>query len=140
MARKHEAASLLLLGFSPSEIAEIMGSSTATVVQYLYNQVGEETIRRSDIRFSIGKQTRAAVEKKIMTSKNGILKEYDRKQLSEEGLLYYTLRDSRMLFAELYDYLSQIELFLHKHVRENLAQHYGNDRWLRKSVPLNIRN
>jgi predicted transcriptional regulator len=61
MLRKHEAAALLGQDLSPAEIAARMGVSIETVMGYLYNQVGEGTIRRSDILFSIGDDTRAAV-------------------------------------------------------------------------------
>lgn len=36
MARKHEAARLLLRGYSPSEITDEMGITISSVEQYLY--------------------------------------------------------------------------------------------------------
>lgn len=53
MARKHEAERLLRNGRGPAEIAKEMGVSLATVIQYLRVQVGEGTLRFSDIYFAI---------------------------------------------------------------------------------------
>ena len=62
---KHEAADWLRQGLSPSAIARKMGVSTYTVVAYLYDQVGEGNIRRSDIVFSIERDTRDLIESTI---------------------------------------------------------------------------
>ena len=62
MARKHEAVSVLKRGLSPALIARGMQVSIGTVMGYLYTQVGEGAIRRSDILFAIDSEIRAAVE------------------------------------------------------------------------------
>ena len=68
MARKDEAAQHLLSGRSPREIAETMGITIASVEQYLYTKVGEGTIKRSDILFSIAPETRRLIEHVIQQS------------------------------------------------------------------------
>ena len=52
MARKNEAEQLLRQGLCPSEIAGRMGISVKSVVQYLRTQVGEGSLRLSDLYFS----------------------------------------------------------------------------------------
>ena len=65
MARKHEAVRLLKTGHTPTSIAREMGISVASVMGYLYNQVGEGRIRRSDIVFAIAPDVRRAIESAI---------------------------------------------------------------------------
>ena len=62
MARKHEAVNLMKSGLSPSEIAKTMDISVKSIEGYLYNQVGEGNIRRSDIVFSIKEEIRVEIE------------------------------------------------------------------------------
>lgn len=61
MARKDQAARHLLAGSSPRQIANTMGISIGSVEQYLYTKVGEGTIKRSDILFSIDSDTRKLI-------------------------------------------------------------------------------
>ena len=144
MARKHEAATLLLLGFSPGTIGEIMGISTSTVTQYLYNQVGEGTIRRSDILFSVDNQIREKVEGTVRRSRTGSNRIKIRDKLGEDAAIYYELRDSLVLLTDAYDNLSRIEIALHNFVRDTFAKHYtseeyGPDGWWTRGIPQDIR-
>ena len=68
MARKHEAADLLLQGNPPSRVAEKMGISFASVKQYLCNQVGEGRIFRYQILHSIDRNARDVFESTIEKS------------------------------------------------------------------------
>ena len=63
--RRKQAANLLLRGLPPSKIAEEMRLPLGVVMNFLYNQVGQGWIRRSDILFSIDANTRRAVEEAI---------------------------------------------------------------------------
>lgn len=69
MGRKHEAVEWLRKGYSPSKIARQMGVTISTVMGYLYNQVGEGNIRRSDILFSINEEMRHTIETIVSESK-----------------------------------------------------------------------
>ena len=71
MARKHEAVTYLNQGRSPAAIADAMGISFDSVMGYLYNQVGEGRIRRSDILFAIENKTREAA--RAIESEYGML-------------------------------------------------------------------
>src|SRR5437868_1893538 len=63
--RRQRAAALLLQGLSPSKIADEMHLPLGAVMNFLYNQVGQGRIRRSDILFSIDAETRRAIEEAI---------------------------------------------------------------------------
>lgn len=52
MARKPEAENLLRQGLLPSQMAQRMGISTSSVVEYLRSGVGEGALRFSQIYFS----------------------------------------------------------------------------------------
>jgi predicted transcriptional regulator len=62
MARKYEAAAHLRAGKNLKQIASDMGISLQSVAQYLYTKVGEGTVKRSDILFSIEPNIRKLIE------------------------------------------------------------------------------
>ena len=53
MSRRQQAVQWLVSGLSPSGIADKMGISVLSVMAYLYTEVGEGHIRRSDILYAI---------------------------------------------------------------------------------------
>jgi len=155
MARKHEAADWLRKGYSPSRIAREMDVTVSTIMQYLYNQVGEGKIRRSDIVFSIDKGLRDAVESVIseIRRRNPKYKptywESHRiwERLAKKGAdaneddvgVYLSLRDARVALGDMYEYIRETELFLHDYIRDVLSRGYGPDSWWREGVPVKIR-
>ena len=145
MARKNEAEELLRSGNSPSEIARRMGISVASVRQYLYTQVGEGRIRRSDIVFSIPAEKRRAIEDVIDQKKTTNLVtvaialeregfDVDRTELK----MYLDLRDSRVSLGDMYEYIREIEVTLHDMVKEVLVAEYGEG-WWRTGISESIR-
>lgn len=144
MARKHEAAEWLKKVFSPSKIAAQMGVSIATVMPYLYDQVGEGKIRRSDIVFSIDRDTRTAIESLISqlgtTEWSEICREASKSRSidSDDLRIYLELRDARIALGDMYEFIREIELTLHALIRETLLSNYG-DEWWRKGIPERIR-
>jgi hypothetical protein len=147
MARKHEAVEWLKKGYSPSKIAEQMGVTVSTIMGYLYNQVGEGNIRRSDILFSIDRNTRDTIETiitKLNTTywysiheeakKNGI-------DLNRDDLeVYLKLRDVRVALGDMYEYIREIEISLHDLIKKTLISKYGSEDWWRKGVSSKIRS
>jgi hypothetical protein len=148
MARKHEAAQLLKQGNSPVEIAKRMGVSVRTVMGYLYTQVGEGEIKRSDILFSIGEVTRRAVVSVEEKHTGAVLWDYWTFQRvmrsehpevdSEEAWTYRRLRTLVSFVGDMYWDLFMIEFILHKRVQEVLMRAYGED-WWSSGIPENIR-
>jgi hypothetical protein len=141
MGRKDKALAHVLAGMSPSEIAESMGVTVSTVMAYLYNQVGQGKLQRSDILFSIKREHRLAIESTI--SEHGLLQpaKMERavrrkaQQVSRDDLMVYlSLRGDPVGMGDLYDAIRDIELLLHETVRERLKSAYG-DNWWRKGVP-----
>jgi predicted transcriptional regulator len=155
MARKHEAVQLLEKGFSPSMIARQMGITVSSVMGYLFNQVGEGRIRRSDIVFSIDNRLREAVESDISRSiarspnYEPTIWKSDRikGRLIKKGLVcdeedlrvYLILRDARIVMGDMYEFIRDIEVFLHDKIRTVLSGEYGPDCWWREGVPESIR-
>jgi hypothetical protein len=145
MARKQEAVSQLRHGRSPAEIATRMGVSVETVMGYLYNQVGEGKIRRSDILFAVGDDTRMAVQ--AIEQEHG---EINRAQLrriirqqypevsADEAWVYITLRTPETYLGDMYWYIYTLESLLHVFIQNALMTAYGND-WWRMGIPENIR-
>jgi len=145
MGRRHEAAEWLKKGYSPSKIAKKMGVTVSTVINYLYNQVGEGNIRRSDIVFTIDEEVRDAIE--IIISKcettywHKIYHKIERtgKSIDKSDLMIYLkLRDARVAFGDMYESIRDIEVNLHDLVKSTLLDEYG-EAWWRKGVPKQIR-
>ena len=130
MASRHESTQLLKQGHSIAEIARLRGLSVSTVVQHLLLQVGEGKLKRSDVLFGIKPEARALLE--------SLIKRHERhsrwtleKDARKHGFdwyelnLYLSLRDARVPRGDMYEYVSDIELTLHKLVRDALTAEYG---------------
>lgn len=146
MARRHEAVEWLKKGYPPSKIAENMDVTVATVMNYLYNQVGEGKIRRSDLVFSIDQDTRDTIEQVI--SQLGITDWFEihraikrtGKPLNPDDLrIYIELRDARVAFGDMYEIIREVEVKLHDTIKNTLISEYGPHDWWRKGIPENIR-
>jgi hypothetical protein len=123
-----------------------MGVTFDTVMGYLYNQVGEGSIRRSAILYSIDRDTRAAIERALTESK-GPDPHLISSALRASGVevpfgdieVYLKLRDARVPFADMYQDLRDVEITLHTFIRLALHLAFGVEDWWRKGVPENIR-
>jgi hypothetical protein len=116
---------------------------------YLYNQVGEGRIMRSDILFAIGRETRQAVDE-VLCQRPTIDRWRLRSSLYRsfphvdrgEALLYFELRHSpayiRDMMQDRYWLLRSLETFFHGYIKVILVGGFGTD-WWRKGIPENIR-
>jgi predicted transcriptional regulator len=149
MARRHEAVTLLRKGYSPIKIANRMNITISSVIQYLYQQVGEGAIKRSDIVFGIDKNLRKMVESIISERdtrywydifKTARIK-YKLNLNPDELKLYLSLRDARVSLGDMYEIISDIELLLHKGIKQTLINEYGSHEngWWRQGVLESIR-
>lgn len=118
----------------------------ATVMAYLYNQVGEGRIRRSDIVFSIDAGTRDEIEATI--SKTGttswfrILMDLEKhgKPINRDDLqVYLKLRDARVDLGDMYESLRDMEIGLHDFIKKELVSEYGDEDWWRNGISAEIR-
>jgi hypothetical protein len=145
MARKQEAAQLLTAGLSPSQIARKMGVSIETVMPYLYDQVGQGNIRRSDIVFSIDPKLRRRAENALrkwgadQAEHLGYRYRRSGKPAKEDMGVYLALRDARVAYGDMYELIRHIELSLHQYVKDTLCAHFGGTGWWRKGIPERIR-
>lgn len=142
---RYRAAELLRNGLSPSQIAREMHLPLGAVMAYLYRMVGEGVLRRSDILFTLPAATRQQIEHIVqqhgITNPAGI-----RRRLRAAGteidpadlLLYLKLRDARVDLGDMYELIRDLELSLHKFIRDALTQRH-NENWWREGVPLRVR-
>lgn len=116
MGRPHQTAKLVKSGFSPHQIAELLGISLESVLGYLNRAVGEGCLRRSDIYFAVPPQVRQGPD-----------------------LAKYS--DARAAFGDLYEDIRAIEIHIHRMVRLVLEQDLGNEEsgWWREGVPESVR-
>lgn len=146
MARRHDAGRYLLEGLSPEQIELRMGISLSSVRQYLCTLVGEGVLRHSDIAFNIAerhliegaicnsgsssgtdgpyKNLRTAQEIHVTLSKQG------HKVSRDLVELYLVTRDAR---PDLYALICEIEVGLHRLVKQTLEAEYGS-RWWREGI------
>jgi hypothetical protein len=146
LARKHEAAQLLKGGLPPSKIAQTMGVSISTVVNYLLNQIGEGRIGRYDIVLSIPKEIRDGIEA-ILEDRGPLQWNAVSRHLLKAGIdynipdlrLYLHFRESRISMGDLYEFIREIEIGLHQFIKDTLIECYGIADWWRKGIPPKMR-
>src|SRR4051812_23406180 len=143
---RYRAVELLRQGMSPSQIAREMNAPLGMVMNYLYRLVGEGGLRRSDILFTLDRHARQEIEK-IIQERGTIQPGKIRRYLGTEGIdvnsddlrIYLKLRDARVDLGDTYELIRDLELSLHKFIREALAREHGAENWWREGVPLNVR-
>ena len=142
MARKDEAATLLRSGYTPSEIAHNMNISPSSVWQYLCTKVGEGGLRRSQILFSLDDKTRSEIDKltdKLNVDDPRVIAKNVSKEITPDDVrIYLELRNAGVAWGDMYEYIRDIELALHKFIGNTLQTAY-EDNWWRKAIPEKIR-
>jgi Swt1-like HEPN len=144
-SNRHQAAELLRRGLSPSKIARDMKIPVGMVMAYLYRQVGEGELRRSDILFTLDIRAREEIEK-LVEQRGSTVAWRLRRWLKAAGVevdpddleIYLKLRDARVDLGDMYELIRDLELTLHRFIREQLERQYGAD-WWREGVPLHVR-
>src|SRR6185312_14719958 len=58
---------------------------------------------------------------------------------SDDLRLYLKLRDARVDLGDTYELIRDLELNLHKFIRQALVKEYGEENWWREGVPLHVR-
>jgi hypothetical protein len=146
MAKRHDAMALLLSGLTLDEISRRLNRPLSTVIQDLRLQAGEGDLKLSEIFFAISADKRAALEALIDqngTSSPAALQQVAAAQGFEwhELDLYCRLRNPGVFRGDLYEYLADTEVALHRMVRETLEEEFGpaEGQWWRQGVPAEIR-
>jgi hypothetical protein len=150
MAKKHDAVHFLKAGLSLPEISARLDISISSVVQYLYTQVGEGAIKRSDILFSIPADERTRIENTIKMLNGSTDLHELRRAITETGYAlrqeilqtYLYLRDARVSMGDMYEYICQIEVAMHAFIKDVLRDKFGPDEngWWRQGIPVKIRS
>lgn len=147
MGRPSEASTLLKDGKDLVEIAQIMGVSVASTIDYLYREVGRGVIKRSDVFFAIPLETRRVIDVvlvQLQTEDNHIVRAHlhkvPHKLDSTLVNVCLELRDARVSRGDMYEYIADIELTLHGQIKRALiAAHGDTEKGWWRAVPLNVR-
>ena len=146
MANRHDATALLLSGHTLDEISGRLKRPLSTVIQDLRLQAGEGDLKLSEIFFAIPAAKRAALE--ALVEQNGTSSPAAlQQQAAAQGFewheldLYCRLRNPGVFRGDLYEYLADTEVALHRMVREVLVEEFGpaEAQWWRQGIPAEIR-
>jgi len=147
ITRREEVISLFKKGYSPKEIAQkIDRIRFERVMDFLYMEVGNGNLKKSDIWFSINHNMREMIEKCRSDDEVSIEEGFSEffqiyESNKEEFKLYIKLEKARAAHGDMYELISEIELLLHRAIKNILIKTYGiaETEWWEKGIPLNIR-
>jgi hypothetical protein len=146
MPNRHEATALLQSGHNLDEIARRLKRPISRIIQDLRLQVGEGDLKLSEIFFAIPADKRAKLEALIEQTSTSSPAELQQQSAArgfewQELDLYCRLRNAEVFRGDLYEYLADIEVALHRNVRETLIKEFGpaESAWWRQGVPVEIR-
>jgi len=147
ITRKEEVISLFKKGYSPKKISQkIDRIRFERVMDILYTEVGKGNLKKSDIWFSINHNMREMIEKCRSDDENSIEEGFSEffqiyESNKEEFKLYIKLEKARAAHGDMYELISEIELLLHRAIKNILIKIYGPavTDWWEKGIPLNIR-
>ncbi len=146
MAQRHQATALVRQGLGLEEISARLGQPIEKVIQDLRLQAGEGDIKLSEIFFAIMPEKRALFESVIQETGTSSPAELQKLPVLKgfawhEIDLYCRLRDPRVFRGDLYEYLADTEVALHRLVKSILVEAFGREenQWWRKGVPTEIR-
>jgi hypothetical protein len=115
-------------------------------MRYLCLKIGEGELRRSDIAFSLPRETRAAIEKAIekagSTSVTAVTRELKAQGLNADRSdigVYIHYRRARVVLGDMYELVRSVEVRLHDFIRQAFVAEFGEEQWWRGGVPDNIR-
>jgi hypothetical protein len=127
--RRRQAASLLESGLSPARIAQQMNVTVDTVMGYLYNQIGEGNIRRSDILFAMDAETRSATEQLKRERTEWPMSEFWREIRqpypavhADDAWIYFSLNKPEVYLSDMYAWLYTLEQFFHVYIKVTLEK------------------
>lgn len=146
MRRSDDALRLLNEGLSPSEIATRLNTTASDVMRHLCLKVGEGELRRSDIVFSIDGRLRHAIEEIIQDTGAASMRVIGR-ELARRGIqanrldvrIYLRYRRARVVLGDLYELVRNIEVRLHRFIKQAFVREYGEENWWRGGIPDRIR-
>jgi len=145
--RRHkEAANLLRQGLSPTKVARQMNLPLRVVLGYLYREIGEGKLRRSDVLFTIDRDVRRYIEDCIRDLGPNARPGRIRRELLKQGHevhpddleLYLKLRDAQADLGDMYELIRDLEIRLHGYIRGRFTAEYA-EAWWREGVPLPVR-
>jgi len=123
-----------------------MRTSPAVTMQYLALNIGEGSLRRSDVAFSIPRELRAAIEA-VITEKENTNPSFICRELVRRGVtankvdvaVYVNYRRARVVLGDMYELIRALELRLHDFIKQAFTAEFGEENWWRSGVPDVIR-
>jgi len=144
VAKQREAEELLREGLCPSQIAKRQRVSFSTIKKYLFQAIGEGRLKHSDVYLSVPESTRNSFEQiwaeEECTGRVPWPKLPDYKDAKLEFELLSQIRKSSALVGDLYQFIAESEIRLHRLVEERLRREFGGgDAWWIHGVTQAIR-
>lgn len=148
MGRPDECASLTRAGKCPSKIATTLGITTKSVILYIRTAVGFGVLRCSDVLIALDRTSCGKLPGMVASNPSISAKEARQRlcdgggSLDQDEIDYYLeLVASRSFVADLYYYISEVELFLHQKIGDALKVEFGDGDggWWKTGVPERVR-
>ena len=143
-----EVEELIRKGDGPAEISQKRAVSEDITLRTLTELVGTGRLRRSDIYYSVPKETRHIIEEAVrkFTNKDSrhIYRYLRRKNISVKGIevkIVMTYKNARIALGDIYQDIYSIEVGLHNFVKAVLEKKLGanEEGWWREGIPSDIR-
>jgi len=116
-----------------------MQISTANVIQYLRTNLGEGTLRFSEIYFSWPEPKRDILNAAASEVKVGHALASGLPVTREDVDFFRSVRQRSRFAGDLYELISEIELAVHDMVEKTLKETYGEAEYWRRGIPETIR-
>jgi hypothetical protein len=107
---------------------------------YLYNQIGEGNIRRSDILFAMDAETRSATEQLRCERTEWPMSEFQREVRQrypavhpDDAWIYFSLNKPEVYLSDMYAWLYTLEQFFHVYIKVTLEKGHGAEWWRKHS-------
>lgn len=147
MGKPAECAELIRQSYSPLHIADKLGVNHSTVVDYLYRAIGHNLITMSDIVFTWPEPSRIIIENIINRLNTdywySIYNDVDfQKTFFDRNNLQFYLELRKFYVGDLYFMISNLEIYLHNFVKDELSRHYNQyeNEWWEKGVSGDLKN
>jgi hypothetical protein len=148
MGRPEECAELLKQGLLPSAISNKLGIAESSAIGYCQRAVAQYPILRTQALKAIDAHFDGTFETMLEEQEDIATRQLTRR-LNAAGFtvssrdvdFYRSLRGSLIDVGLMYDLIAEIELALHRTIKEVLIQEHGPayDDWWRKGMPQNVR-
>jgi hypothetical protein len=133
-------------GLLPYEIARRTEQPLSNVIQHILHQLGQGELRPAEIILGFNQSLGDRLDEGFREHRNDGYETFEKHAVAlgctpEEARLYHDVRRSPGLRGDVYVHISDLEVGLHKLIREVLESHFGSGEtgWWRQGVPVQVR-